>query len=39
MEYSKRARNNYTTGGGDGDTANEPVRMGNECICVAATKP
>jgi hypothetical protein len=35
----EQVRNNYTTGAGDGDTTNQPVRMDNECICVAAKKP
>jgi len=28
----EQVRNNYTTGAGDGDTTNQPVRMDNECI-------
>ncbi len=31
----EQVRNNYT----DGHSANQPVRMDNECICVAAKKP
>ena len=34
----EQVRNNYTAGAGD-DTTNQPVRIDNECICVAAKKP